>query len=156
MHTTHRFSVLLVISCALPLLAIAGCASPTEREAAAASVGVAAVAADSRDWRRELTMSDYSTVVEGSSGLYVVLVKADACGKPCSDMSRSVTNVLEVWRSRASFGTVNPETAPELADYLKIRSLPTTFLYRDGVVVAQTIGAMSENKFADWMIQHAL
>ena len=143
----------------LPLvLLIAACSGEettalSSPEASSVSRQAEAVAGD---WRRELTMADYPTVVEQSSGLYVVLVKAQACQWACNEMSRNVSNVLERWRSRASYGTVDVDSEPELAQYLGIRALPITLLYRDGVLVAKTTGAMPEHKFADWMIENGL
>ncbi len=128
--------------------------------AAPASPQVSAVSrqaeAATGDWKRALTMADYPTVVEKSSGLYVVLAGAPSC-EPCRVMGWTVPNVLDSWRSPVNnYGTVDADADDALAAYLGIRYLPTTLLYRDGVLVAQTRGVMSEAKFAEWMQQNTL
>ena len=105
---------------------------------------------------RVLTMADYSTAVEKSSGFYVVLV-GGACGKPCSEMTWTVPNALDSWRSPVNnYGTVDADAELALTDSLRVRYLPTTLLYRDGVLVAQTRGALSENNLSDWIERNSL
>jgi thioredoxin-like negative regulator of GroEL len=70
-------------------------------------------------------------------------------------MSRTVANVLDSRNRPANYGTVTPDNEFDLTNYLRIKSLPTTLLYRDGVLIAQTSGAMPEYKFTEWMGEHA-
>jgi thioredoxin 1 len=139
---------LVVVPLALLLGACTGqdVTAPASPQASAVSRQAEAATGD---WGRALTMADYPTVVEKSSGLYVVLVGAPWCG-PCRGMRAQVPYVLDSWRSPVhNYGTVDVDAEPALAAYLTIRGLPTTLLYRDGVLVAQTVGALGS--VDEWM-----
>ena len=125
--------------------------SPASSQASAISRQAEAATGD---WQRALTMADYSTVVEKSSGFYVVLVGAPWCG-PCRSMSANVQLALDAWRSPVhQYGTVDGDAESELSSYLGIRGVPTTLLYRDGVLVSKRGGVISAAQIQSWMEQN--
>lgn len=107
-----------------------------------------------RDWFRQLSTSDFDSVIQASRGHYVVLVRNDNC-RPCNEMSRSIYSALELRPDSVSVGTVDTDSNPELTDELRIRTVPTTLLYHDGALVSRVEGSMSARKFTDWFLLHA-
>lgn len=52
-----------------------------------------------------------------------------------------------------TFGKVNTEEEQELAGQFQIRSIPTTFILRDNIVLFQQAGALPEEAIADLLGQ---
>lgn len=73
---------------------------------------------------------------------------AQWCG-PC----RMLTPVLEELNSKTNLpiGKVNVDEEGELAELLKIQSIPALFLFKDGKVVDKKVGYMPLEALEDWI-----
>lgn len=101
-----------------------------------------------------LEPGQFPAFVGQSEGLSLVDFWAPWCG-PC----RAVAPVLERLAGELSdqvrIGKINVDEASALAARLGVRSIPTLILFRNGVPVAQSVGAQSDEALRAWIQQHA-
>ena len=92
------------------------------------------------EWNKEVISNDQVVLVD---------FWAEWCG-PC----RMVTPVLEELETeypKIKFTKVNVEEFQDLSEEYKIFSIPTIFLMRDGKVKATQIGALSKEKYKEFI-----
>lgn len=65
---------------------------------------------------------------------------------PCKAMAPVLDEVAEEYRDRLRVVKVNVETDPQIARQYGVRSQPTLMLFKNGLVEAQKIGAMSKSQ----------
>ena len=72
------------------------------------------------------------------------------CG-PCKTMSPILDELALEVGDQIAIGKVNIDEAPAISSVFSIRSIPTLILFKDGVVVAQSIGASPKNALKAWV-----
>jgi thioredoxin 2 len=77
---------------------------------------------------------------------------AEWCG-PCKAMAPIFAKVAKDLEPNVRFLKVDTEAEPTLAARYNIRGIPTMLLFRNGSVVAQQVGAVSERAMKDWIRQ---
>jgi thioredoxin 2 len=75
---------------------------------------------------------------------------AEWCG-PCKAMAPIFAKVAKDLEPNVRFLKVDTEAEPALAARYNIRGIPTMMLFRNGSVVAQQVGAVSERAMKDWI-----
>ena len=65
---------------------------------------------------------------------------------PCKAMAPVLNEVAEEYRDRLRVVKVNVEQEPQIARQYGVRSQPTLMLFKNGLVEAQKIGAMSKSQ----------
>jgi thioredoxin 2 len=75
---------------------------------------------------------------------------ASWCG-PCLRFAPVLERAAATFSPRLIVGKVNTEVAPELANRLGIRSIPTLILFRSGQELARVSGALQETALASWV-----
>ncbi len=75
-----------------------------------------------------------------SKGLVMVYFWADWCG-PCKFMKPVMEELCEKYRGKVSVVSLNVDKAPKIVNDLKIHSVPTVYLFEDGIVKERSIGA---------------
>ena len=88
------------------------------------------------------SVQEFDEKVLGSKGLAIVDFWAAWCG-PCSMLSPVVEELAEE-HPEISFGKVNVDEAPELAQRYQISAIPTLLLFRDGEPVDVSVGVKSK------------
>jgi thioredoxin 1 len=73
-------------------------------------------------------------------GVHLVDFWAEWCG-PCRMLTPIVTELKERYEGKAGVHKVNVDDNQELAKELKIRSIPTVIIYKDGQEVDRIAGA---------------
>ena len=81
---------------------------------------------------------------EISSGISLVDFWAPWCG-PCKMLAPVIDKLAEEYEGKAKICKVNTDEEGNLAAKFGVRSIPTIFFIKDGEVIDQIIGAVSEN-----------
>ncbi|MCI7485719.1 MAG: thioredoxin [Helicobacter sp.] len=89
----------------------------------------------------ELTESNFDSVI--SEGVSLVDFWAPWCG-PCKMLAPVIDKLAENYDGKAKICKVNTDEQTALSQKYGIRSIPTIFFMKDGKVVDQIIGAVSE------------
>lgn len=99
----------------------------------------------------ELTNGEFEAFIK--SGTVLVDFFADWC-MPCVMMAPVMQELNEKFKGKVKFGKVNIEDNQMLAGKFNVRSIPNFVLFKDGKVIQQFIGAMSEEDFEDRLNEH--
>jgi thioredoxin 1 len=91
----------------------------------------------------ELTKSTFEDFTK--EGVVLLDFHADWC-MPCVMMGPIVNDVGEKMKGKAKFGKVNVEDNKELAQKFEVSSIPKFVILKDGKVVEEFLGAMSEDE----------
>ncbi len=78
---------------------------------------------------------------------------AEWCG-PCRLMAPILDKVAARYKGRARVAKVDVDENQAIAAKFGILSIPTLLLFKDGQVVAQTVGATSEENLATLLDRH--
>ncbi len=81
-------------------------------------------------------------------GLVVIDFWAEWCS-PCKIVSRALERLMEEFHYKLL--RVNVEECPEIAAKLKIMTLPTTVMMKDGREIARFVGGATERGLRKWM-----
>lgn len=81
---------------------------------------------------------------EISSGVSLVDFWAPWCG-PCKMLAPVIDKLAEEYEGKAKICKVNTDEEGNLAAKFGVRSIPTMFFIKDGEVIDQIIGAVSES-----------
>ena len=94
----------------------------------------------------ELTNGEFNEFIK--EGTALVDFYADWC-MPCVMMGPIVEDVAEKFEDKLKVGKVNVEDGHAIAQKFNVSSIPNFVLFKDGKVVANFLGAMSEEDFAE-------
>ncbi len=95
----------------------------------------------------ELTNGKFNDFVK--EGTVLIDFYADWC-MPCVMMGPIVEDVAEKFeKKKLKVGKVNVEDGSAIAQKFNVSSIPNFVLFKDGKVVANFVGAMSEDDFSE-------
>ena len=94
-----------------------------------------------------LNTNEFNNAV--ASGVTVVDFYADWCG-PCK-MLGPVMETVAAKITDVNFYKVNVDNSEEVAARYGIMSIPAVFMFKDGKVVAKTVGFMPEEELISWV-----
>jgi putative thioredoxin len=96
--------------------------------------------------------ADFAREVLEESAHVPVLVDfwAPWCG-PCRLLSPVLEKLVQEAKGAWKLITVNTDQHPDLAEVLRIRNIPTVFLFSGGQPIATFSGALPENAVRDWL-----
>lgn len=100
-----------------------------------------------------LTDDDFDTAIAGETPV-VVDFWAEWCG-PCRQMAPHLEAVAEELTGKVRVAKINVDENPMSASKYGVRGLPTLMLFKGGKVVDTQLGAMSKQRIADWIKDHA-
>jgi len=75
---------------------------------------------------------------------------AEWCG-PCKQMAPHLDAVAEEMSDTVTVAKINVDENPMSPGKYGVRGLPTLMLFKDGDVVATSLGAMSKQRIAEWI-----
>ena len=70
---------------------------------------------------------------------------------PCKILGPILERMEKEYRNKFILAKVNVETNKELAEKYKIMSIPSVKMFRDGRIVAEFSGALSEEIVKEWL-----
>lgn len=94
------------------------------------------------------TKDNFQSEVLDAQGVTVVRFWAAWCG-PCTAMKPIFHDVANELASHASFGEVDIDSSPEIANAFGIRSIPTVLVFKDGKPVDGIVGGAPKNLLID-------
>lgn len=99
----------------------------------------------------ELTEKGFDDFVKG--GLVLVDFFADWC-MPCMMMVPIVEELSEIFKDKIKFGKVNVEDSQNLAQRFEVRSIPHFVLFKEGKVIDNFNGSISQEDFEEKLNGH--
>ena len=102
------------------------------------------------DSLQEFTDQNFQVEVMGSPKPVLVDFWAPWCG-PCKALTPTIEKIAAEFDGKAEVGKMDIQSHPQMAGQLGIRSIPTLLFFKDGVVVDQLSGVVSEDKIRDKM-----
>ena len=100
----------------------------------------------------ELTSANFETEVLKSDVPVLVDFWAPWCG-PCRMLAPVLAQIAEEKSGALKVGKVNVDESADLAVQYGISSIPALMLFRDGQVVAQTVGFMQKAELERFVAQ---
>lgn len=98
----------------------------------------------------DLSAANFDSFIQKSSLPVVVDFWADWCG-PCKMMAPVFQQLAAEMNTQVRFAKVETEAHPQVSMRLHIRSIPTLILFKQGVEVARTAGAMDALALKRWL-----
>jgi len=78
---------------------------------------------------------------------------AEWCG-PCKAIAPVLDDAADVYQGKIRIAKLNVDDNPVTVAKFNIRSIPTLFLFRNGTVAAQKIGAVTGSQLAAFLDTH--
>ena len=98
----------------------------------------------------DLTAANFDSFIQKSGLPVVVDFWADWCG-PCKMMAPVFQKLAAEMNTQVRFAKVETEAHPQISMRLHIRSIPTLILFKQGVEVARSAGAMDALSLKRWL-----
>jgi thioredoxin 1 len=92
----------------------------------------------------------FDTEVRQSSVPVVVDFWAEWCG-PCRMIGPALEELSEQYGGRIKVAKVNVDENPDMAAKLGVRGIPSLFLFKDGEVVSNKVGAAPKAALQAWI-----
>lgn len=103
------------------------------------------IAATDLNFETEVLQSDVPVLVD---------FMATWCG-PCRTIAPVIEELASEYQGRAKFAKVDIDASPAIAQRYGIRGVPTLYVFKDGEMVAQLVGAAPKPSIVS-LIQRAL
>lgn len=87
-----------------------------------------------------LSLEQFKEKLDSKKGTFFLKFSAEWCG-PCKVFTPEVEKVSEEF-SEIEFYSVDVEKNQQLAQMMNIRALPTSIIFKDGVVAKQIVGLL--------------
>lgn len=92
----------------------------------------------------EVTSANFDAEVMKATTLVLIDFYADWCG-PCKQLAPTLEKVAAEHAGKVKVVKINVDTAPELADLFKVRSIPTLVTMKDGQGLVGAVGNLPKS-----------
>lgn len=92
----------------------------------------------------EVTSANFDTEVMKADTLVLIDFYADWCG-PCKQLAPTLERIATEQAGKVKVVKINVDTAPELADLFKVRSIPTLVTMKDGQGLVGAVGNLPKS-----------
>lgn len=101
-----------------------------------------------------ITDANFDEEVLKHDGLVLVDFWANWC-PPCHAYAPTIEKVAAAWAGKVKVVKLEVDENPKMAEKFGILSLPTTMLFKNGVVVEQMIGVQPETHLSEIVSTHS-
>ena len=99
---------------------------------------------------QQVTDKDFETEVLNASGPVLVDFWAEWCG-PCRQLTPSIDALAAEKGGAIKVVKMNVDESPEAPSKYGVRSIPSLMIFKDGKIVAQTVGVMPKADLFKWV-----
>ena len=99
---------------------------------------------------QQVTDATFETEVLKASGPVLVDFWAEWCG-PCRQLTPSIDALASEKSSQIKVVKVNVDESPDAPSKYGVRSIPALMIFKNGQVVAQTVGALPKSDLFKWV-----
>lgn len=100
-----------------------------------------------------ITDDNFDDAIAGDTPI-VVDFWAEWCG-PCKQMAPHLDAVADEMSDTIRVAKINVDDNPIAASKYGVRGLPTLMLFKGGKMIQSQAGAMSKQRIAEWIKEHA-
>ena len=94
----------------------------------------------------EFNANTFTEKVKENEGIAVVDFFAPWCG-PCITFAPTFNEVADEMKDKATFGKINVDETPQIAQEYGVMSIPTLLITKNGKEVARSTGSMGKEEF---------
>lgn len=102
----------------------------------------------------ELTKKDFKKKVLGSKVPFLVCFATSS--SPCRILEPQIAALVEEWKGKMDFGTVDARSGSRIAREYSISSVPTLLLFKEGKIVERIVGLKSRDVIKAQLESHIL
>ena len=102
---------------------------------------------------KPVTDNSFESDVIKSDKPIVVDFWAEWCG-PCKQIGPSLEELSEEYAGKIKIAKVNVDENPVSPGNLGVRGIPALFLFKDGELVSNKMGALPKNALNDWIVEN--
>jgi thioredoxin 1 len=99
---------------------------------------------------QQVTDTNFETEVLKSSQPVLVDFWAEWCG-PCRSLGPSIDALAAEKGSQIKVVKMNVDESPEAPSRYGVRSIPALMIFKNGQVIAQTVGALPKSELFKWV-----
>ena len=97
-----------------------------------------------------VTDSTFDAEVRQSDSPVIVDFWAEWCG-PCKQIGPALEELSSEYEGRIKIAKVNVDENPDTAASMGIRGIPALFMFKDGQVVSNKVGAAPKSALQSWI-----
>jgi len=99
---------------------------------------------------QHVTDADFETEVLKAAGPVLVDFWAEWCG-PCRALTPTLEALALEKAGKIKVVKVNVDESPGAPSQYGVRSIPALYIFKNGQVVAQTVGALPKSELSKWV-----
>ncbi len=99
---------------------------------------------------QHVTDTDFEKEVLKATGPVLVDFWAEWCG-PCRSLTPSIDALAAEKGTLIKVVKMNVDESPEAPSKYGVRSIPALYIFKNGAVVAQTVGALQKSELFKWV-----